>query len=428
MIEIENYISNKFIKSENKQNIKDKLSINIASYWNIQSAIRDASIAQEKLAELDVLDIIKVLKNSLKYFKPSLDLISNIIGTDIDTLKKSRKNIDIWYENLEDFYFNSINKNVTYHPSAPVVCILPSNSDQEALFILTQTLLTKNAAIVRSSTKGVNSYVTLEFIKAINKSVDDFKNPKLNILKNAISSINLLSDDDYLNHLSVDGFNYILFGSNKNIKIMKSKIAAEYRKVFSYGTGLATTIIDQDANLEKYMNCIIDSIVYNSGNECICTKIIYIHPSKHEEFIKLFNKNAILKSKINESNIEFTKKELYKRGLIHHLKEEKAHSLKPTLIPLSIYDSAIEYPSPIASIRKIDNNLSELIEKDLFENDLSRNIATSIFSENNFDNLKKYSKAHITKKNIATHDLSLFLPHSGINLIEELLDKTYLQI
>jgi hypothetical protein len=208
---------------------------------------------------------------------------------------------------------------------------------------------------------------------------------------------------------------------------MKSKINAEYRKVFSYGTGLATTIIDQDANLEKYMDCIINSIVYNAGNECICTKIIYIHPSKYEEFITLFNKKAILKSKINESNIEFTKKELFKKGLLHHFKEEN-NNLKPTLIPINCYDSAIEYPAPIASIRKIENNLSELIEKDLFENDLLRNIATSIFSENNFDNLKKYSKAHITKKNIETTNFSLFIPHSGINLIDDLLDKTYNQI
>jgi len=54
-----------------------------------------------------------------------------------------------------------------------------------------------------------------------------------------------------------------------------------------------------------------------------------------------------------------------------------------TIIPLNEYDTAMECPGPIASVRPFKNleHLSSLIKKDLQDNNMKKNLVTSVFAQ-----------------------------------------------
>ena len=426
MKKIPNYISGKLVVDGDELIIEEKLIVYNATYWNIIAAIDNATKVQVELKNIPTNKIIKVLEKAMLFFNPSIEFISNILGSDKNFLIQSIKSTKQWCKNISKFYQKVIDTNNLYSPSSPTVCILPSNSEQEALFVISQILLSGNSAIIRPSSRGIGAYIALELIEAINKAIDQINDPQLKILKKAISIINTSSNSNYLDHLSVHDWNYIMFGSQHNLHEMKKKIPIIPRKIICYGTGLAMTIIWEDIDLDKYINEIADSITENGGNECVNTDIIYIHPSKYDEFITLFNKTANLKSKLKQSNIDFAVTNLKKKGLSQKLRFNN-NLLLPTCIPITKYESAMEYPAPIVSLRKIENDLDELIKKDLKENMLKKNIATSIYTEYNFNILSKNCRAYIVKHNKPTHVVNLMLPHQGIYLLNELLNITYLE-
>jgi len=422
---IKNYINGKFI-GRDKTVINEKLAVTNASFWDITFAIRSITIIQKEIASLDIKSIIKVLENSIKYFNPSYSYISSITLSDVSFIKEAMQQTKNWCGSISRFYNKIINKEIIYNSSSPVVCVLPSNSEQEALFIIFQILLSKNAGIIRPSQRGAGAYTCIEIIKAINKAVDKLKDKKLQVLKKAISLVNIPSSQNYLSMLSVTNWNYIFFGSEKNIVKMKNTLTATPRKVISYGSGLAMTIIWNDIDLKKYINEIIYSIVVNGGNECECTHILYIHKEKYNEFINYFEKLAKCKTIINKTNIDYIISEFSKRNLQKYLKF-KNDTIMPSCMPLTEFESAFDYPGPILSIRKIENNLDLLIAKDLKDNNIKKNIITSIFTKKKFDHLSIFAKSHIVKHNLPTYPIDLMMPHQCIYLPLELMNFTYLQ-
>ncbi|MBN1914793.1 MAG: aldehyde dehydrogenase family protein [Parachlamydiales bacterium] len=424
MKKIPNYIAGEPSTTNQEMIIENQLITYNATYWNIISAMKNATLVQPLLEAIERKKIIKVLENAMQYFNPSLELISQILGSDFEFLQESMEKTKNWCRNLSSYYEKITEKHVAYHSSNPTVCILPSNSEQESLFVIAQVLLSQNAAIVRPSNRGAGAYTALELINAIHRSVDDFNDRSLNILKKAVSILSISSEQDYLQLLSAKNWNYVFFGTQKSIEEMKKKLILPARKVIGYGTGLGMTIIWKDALIEKYIDDIAESITVNGGNECVSTDIIYIHPSCYQKFMDLFPSKALIKTKVREANIHFVERELKKRGLQIELSFHD-DLLQPLCIPLSKYESAIEYPAPIVSIRQIEDDLEELIEYDLKTNSLERNIATAIYTEKYFDELKKSSKAHIVKHNTPTHKVDLMLPHQGIYLTRELLDTTF---
>ena len=132
-------------------------------------------------------------------------------------------------------------------------------------------------------------------------------------------------------------------------------------------------------------------------------------------------------------NENFIIGELIRRGKIGDLnftQERGRRLIHPSLIPLNRYETSLEYPGPIASIRRFGglNELSYLIEKDLSDNGMKRSLVTAVFtdSKEKFDEVMLLLRAYLLKRNKPTHDFDILLPHQGIYLLEQLVEKIYI--
>ena len=196
----------------------------------------------------------------------------------------------------------------------------------------------------------------------------------------------------------------------------------------------------EDVDIDKCTEIIIESAALNRGDECIGTDIVYCHSSIYDSFISRISEVAEkFKAKnpmevdsigiVNPDNLDFIKGELLKRSKIEFLISEKSENelelLHTSIIPLTDYETAMEYPGPILSVRSF-NDLSQLkilIEKDLHDNNMLKNLTTSVFTEKYFDDVLPILRAYLVKKNIGTHEFNFSLPHQGTYILRELSDR-----
>lgn len=456
LLQLPCYINGEFIwNEENKITVAGYEGINLiqnhqATQWVREAAIETASRVQPLLAELTVEDICSVLDKTMDYYfdeDSKFEMVMRLTGSPITYVRSSIELLKDWCRNIKQYYdlvfYGKQNRPIK--PTSPVFAILPSNSEEESLYIIAQSFLSRNSLIIRPSSKGASVYSCIEFIKALNKALDEIANPKFNILKSTISIINT-PPDNYLQQFFIDGWNYIVFGDDDTVKFIKNSfrdVDVTPRKIIAYGTGLSISIILDDCNLECYISTIAQSICVNAGNECVSTDIIYVDRKVSEIAIKRLG-DEVNKYRscdpleersigiVNNTNKQFIINQLAQRCKTEFVKiDSNNESMLTTIIPLHRHESALEYPGPIASVRVFEdeNELDEIIKKDLNDNSKVKNLVASVFTESDlsFENLLPSISAFLTKHNKPTHEFDPMLPHQGIYLLNELVDINYLQ-
>lgn len=420
--------------------------------WGLKAAIESASINQQDLTNIPTQKIVDIIVLAMDFFFDNSDKYRKIVemtGSPYSYIKNASEKTKLWAKNISEFVPLSLGLKDDKHffpkSTSPVVAVLPGNSDQEVLFVLTQTLLSKNSTIVRPSNSGASAYAVMEFINAINLAIDKLDDPEIEPLRSAIAQVNT-SNTNYLDTLSFDNWNYIFFGSDSTIATIEKKIRfnCSPRKILSHGTGLSISIVMEDVDVDKIIIPITESITMNRGNECIDTDIMYVHDDIFDEFQSKINLQArkyisgdpYENKKIGileKDNVNFCVGEAIKRGKNQYLNLEETPDrilLHTSIFPISKFETALEYPGPIASLRSFGgiNELSFLVNKDLQDNGMTKNLVTSIFtdSNHNFDKVLQLAKTYIIKRNKATNDFNYNLPHQGIYLLRELVDLIHI--
>jgi acyl-CoA reductase-like NAD-dependent aldehyde dehydrogenase len=278
----------------------------------------------------------------------------------------------------------------------------------------------------------------------------------LEFLKGIINIVNLESFDEMWDLVSIDGWNYVVFGSWQTTEDVAKNIGlrAKPRKIVQYGAGFSATIIDEsvgdDIETRKDVALqVLESVSVNRGNECLSTDVIYIHSEIYHEFIRLlqdlkddFQSFDPLQRKsigtISQRNYDFIKQTLHANGKLRFAKvgtvrfhrPEDGHPVLPTihtsLIPLFDIEAATVYPGPIASVKKYSSSaeLKQHMNFDLGRNKDDRFLSCSVFGSGKFfQEIVEGIPAYTVKHNIPSHMIDLNRPHQGIFLVEELTDR-----
>lgn len=424
------------------------IEVHDVDLWGLNAAVKSATKIQEQLWRIPLDRIVLLLSRTMdNYFAENYKYedIVKLTGSPIDFVRGGIEFVKAWARDLNAYLAHALNEiNVVYKATSPVVAILPSNSEQESLYVLAQTLLSRNATILRPSSLGASSFTALEFIYALNKTLDDLNQPELEPVRSAIAVVNIESRN-YLEYLNIDNWNYLFFGDDNSVKNIESLIRGKCRprKVIGYGTGLSTTIIWDDCDLMENISKILKAVTANSGNECDGTDIVYVQEGIYEAALKeLLHQSGRYRSGnpfksgsiglVDSGNVQFIVGELTKRGKLDWLQrsEEDGRTLiHASIIPLNEYETAMEYPGPIASVRSFKNpdHLSALIRKDLQDNNMKKNLVTAVFarSEQIFQELLPHLRAYTVKFNKNTKDFNIALAHQGVYLVRELMDPVY---
>ncbi|MFP4403919.1 MAG: aldehyde dehydrogenase family protein [Nanoarchaeota archaeon] len=459
--QIPSYVAGEYIKNNNLRLINDfnnnpHFEICEPTYWDIEASISNATITQNELKNIPLEKIINVLKTTMDHYFNDQKKYNDIIltsGSPKSFVINGMEYIKNWCKNIDKYLDNALPLGKEkYNSSSPVFAILPSNSEQESLYVISQIMASKNSGIIRPSSRGPGAYTAHEFIKSLNKTINDLKDNDLEPLRKSISIINY-SNKEHLEQLSIPKWNYILFGSDNSVQIIKEEIEnkckntdvlEEPRNIITYNSGLSKSIIFPDSNLETTVNKVLDSVISNNGNECVSTDIIYVHNDIYDSFNNLFlKKSNKIKSgnpfDINKigllmpHNIDTILKVIGEKGHIDYINyniEDNKILIHPSLIKLHKYDNTHEYPGPIAGIRsfKTQEELIKLVDFDNKVNMKEKNLSTSVYTSNikNYNEIKPYLQTFSCSLNIPTHEVDLMQEHQGIYLVKELVNKPIL--
>lgn len=425
------------------------LNIALCDEYGISAAIETAHHAQISLSKLPLKSIQRVISKAMNFYMETdrkRELVVALTGSPIAFIRDSICMVIDWCRDLDNFVSRTIiREGICHHSVSPAVLILPSNSEVESLYCLTQFLLARTACIVRPSSRGAGAYMAWEFVQAINRALDEMCEIDLEPLRQAISVVHTESGC-YLEQLCVDGWSYIFFGDDRTActvgEIIRQNCSP--RQIIVYGTGLSMTVLTRSCRLERHLSEIMDSITVNTGNECISTDIIYVPRQQYSHLLDVLIQAAVKFRSgdpmnegtiglVREQNAAFIAGELDRKGKSKYLSAELVDGrllVHATVIPLSEYDAAIEYPGPVVSLRSYDDNihLGRLIKKDLADNGLKRNLVTSVFTDDNgeFEEVLPLLNSYTVKYNMPTHLFNCNERHQGTYLVQELLDVVYL--
>jgi len=462
-MELLNYIDGEFRKGIKVQTNIDvlnrktgpKLKVHFASHWDIVSAIEGISRVQSEIAKIDEKIIHDVLHRAMKYYlvkKSDYTLLAEMTGSPVRFTEAAINETKEWVMKSEEFSKAVFgHKLEAHHNSVPSIGILPSNSEQEALYVIVQSLLAKSAMIIRPSSRGAAGYSSLEFVHAWNRAVDEIASEHI-FLKKIISVINISDMNQNWGLLSIDNWNYVCFGSDATIHEIKKEIYthAQPRKIIAYGSGLSMTAVDEsnETDLNDLAYTILESVSINRGNECVSTDILYVHKSLYDKFNKILLKtrDQFKSLSVNdkrtigltqETNCDYILNAIAQKGKLEYIDfEEKGFGnnkrkvIHTSIVPLTEHEASMEYPGPIVSMRSYSDqeHLFKLMRTDLLQNNKRKSLVCSLYSSKEFFNSSLASiSAYKIKHNRPTHLMDLFLPHQGIYLMRQLSDIIVLE-
>lgn len=415
---------------------------------SLSAAIASAQHVQPLLAGLSLADIQIVLAHTVDHYLATPDHLAQVVeltGSGLTFVREGIAQVKAWCRDLGPYLARALPETeANYRPTAPVVLVLPSNASQETLFCLAQILLSRNACIVRPSGRGASAYLATEFVRALQQALAELGRDDLRILGQSLSVVHT-DVDGYLEPLAMAGWNYVFFGDSKTGQRVTQTLQAhcQPRRIIVYGTGLSMTVVGHSGDLDRHLATIVDSVTVNAGNECISTDILYAEASRHDELVTRLN--AALAQQhagdpfdetavgwVRAENTAFILGELTKKGKRYCARVQGSgeHTLlHPTVVTLSDYDTPIEYPGPVVSVRAYDDldHLQRLIERDLAHNDMPHNLVSAIFAADKAerDAIVPLLQSHVIKLNLPTHHFDCNQPHQGIYLLRELVRAVY---
>jgi len=410
-----------------------------ASHWEIEAAVETAGTVQKELSGITTEEIFLVLKKVAEIFGTEEDYntIVRLTGSPYSFVSEAMEEMKKWFDGkIIGLLENAFPKGICPRQSSPVVAVLPSNSEQELLYIAAQVMLSGNALIIRPSSRGASAYAAGKFVRCISDAVDSFNDERLEPLKRAVQVVH--TDRNFLNQLAVDGWNYIIFGDEQSVKDFEKDLRERSapRKVVSYGTGLSTAVVAEGARLVIAARQILESVALNRGDECVSTDIVYAHESvtpKLLEYlaegsakfqnISTFEKDSL--GIVGKENCEFIRRELcLMRGKQIN---DFGNGIGLSIVIMRENETTMEYPGPILSVRSYSNNehLKKLIDKDLKDNNMTKSLKTSVYagSTAEFDKILPLTRAYTVLYNMPTHQMDLNELHQGVYLIKELSDE-----
>jgi acyl-CoA reductase-like NAD-dependent aldehyde dehydrogenase len=425
--------------------------IHRASPWTVEAAIESASRTQRKLAALAPGRIMEILSRTMEYYftrDEEIDVVVSLTGASRQFVSESFQQMKSWCRDLDALMSTTLSRRGREGwlsgPTAPVVAVLPGNSESESLYVFAQVLLSRNAAVIRPSSKGAGAYVAWKFIEAYQAALRDLstseESEEYGALQSAFSVVHT-SSASYLEQLAVDTWNYVVFGSDETMRRVDgvfSSRGVKPRTVARYGTGFSATILLADARVDGVLREIADSVTVNCGNECDSTDVVYVAASLAEEFTEkltealsravfgdpdALNSNGLLSA----ANQRYIEEQLHLRG---RAVEGPRHPDSPArVLRLHAHESAMEYPGPIVSVRAFASirELSDLIEKDLRDNGMRNNLVSSVYTPDRarFLEVVPLLHAHTVRHNRPTHAFDPNEPHQGMFLLEELSEFVY---
>ncbi len=381
----------------------EMLQVRTASPWILESALETCSRVQPQLDRIPLERIIELVEHIPDFFFPTEDLYAPIIkisGGSKRFVLESMGFLNEWCRNIRAYVDKSLpTEEAACKSTAPVVAVLPSNSEMELLYVAAQILLSRNAAVIRPSSKGAGAYTAQQFILALNKAIDACADPVLEPVRRSIQIVHT-SERNYLHQLAVDGWNYVFFGDDDSLRSITATIreqGAEPRKVVAFGTGLSTTFLFADCDLDRACQEIIQAITVNAGNECISTDILYVEQSIAGEVMQRLNSLAEqyqsgdpfdpgrngLVLEHNARAIAAAFNQTGKTGQLQLTTQNSYTTLNPAILEVQRFETAMEYPGPVCSVRAFTDldELTHLSRKDRRDNRKSKNLVTSIYTQ-----------------------------------------------
>lgn len=425
--------------------------IHRAGPWTIEAALEVAARTQPKLATIAPATIAAVLARAMEYYFASqdeIDAVVSLTGTSRQFVRESFCQMKGWCGDLDTFLNRTLRRRGLdgwlFQPTAPVVAVLPGNSEAESLYVFAQVLLSRNAAIIRPSSKGAGAYVAGKFIEAYSAALKEMyageDSEEYAALRSAFSVLHT-STSGYLEQIAVGGWNYVVFGNDATMRRVDDvfeSLGIRPRAVVRYGTGFSATLVLQDADLDRVIEEIAESVSINCGNECNSTDIVYVADSRAEEFAERLSAALSLSTFgdphgpnsngfVSAGNQRYIEEQLHLRG---RERCEVHHPDAPTcVLRLHAYESAMEYPGPVVSVRGFASlrELADLMEKDLRDNSMQRNLACSVYtpSRAHFLEVVPLLRAYTVRHNRPTHAFDPYEPHQGLFLVEELTEFAY---
>ena len=469
LIEIPNYINGKFEISGEKRILKsyskkDYALIYNASDGQLREAKRNLIGIKKELNEIPVKKIIAVIKKTMDFYFTSekeYEHITTLTGSPLSFVKSSFEEMKAWCRNLDQYLslcfgteniekipIKSRGKILGYKkyiPRGPIIGILPKNSEATSIYLIVQILLSKNPGIVKTSSSLASSYTSIQFMRALHKALDKTHDKSLQLLRRAISIVNLFDNDkrSIINRLEVAQGVYVVFGSNQTIQAIEQELKdSDYRAIIKLGTGLSASLVLADADLTLAAKEICEAASMNNGRDCISTSVLYIMDDIYDKCMKKlrlqaehYKSNDPLSKKSTVGIIEEdTKKSIHEtitRLNRSHLLKKMNNQLHLSFIELDEHEQVYEFPGPIVCVRKISTT-EEFVRKlkeDIQKNNMEKNLATSLFTKDKtlVEKLSEQIPSYIVKLNKGTEKMNLMLEHQGRYLLKDFLSSIILE-
>lgn len=385
------------------------------------------SIANQQIllvfTEKDIANIFQYM--AARYLAKDEDLLkaTQISGIPVSQLTHSRLIAKKYLEYRAERILSGQENILNYIPTDnPTTVILPGNSGEDVIYIWVAAILCRTPLLMRSSRRGAAHYFANHLIGLFLDILASFSPPKYDAATNWFQLVHYEHRDKLtlVTNVSFRGGKMVVFGSQKTIKQIERNLHQTCLdiQIIGMGTGYASSIVTQTASLEQATNEIIASKILGGGFECICTQVVYVDEKVSDT----------LKYKLIE------KVKSLRIGPVEDPKTEVALSWDPIeIISVPRHEKIIDSTQPILKLKTFTsiNELEKMIVLDLQENDIRKNIVTSLFTTET-EIKKKYAsiitKTHLFKVNQGTHRFDPRLPHQGIYIEHLLHSNSYLSI
>lgn len=345
------------------------------------------------------------IQQTIRYMKGNRSDIRRIL-TEISTYKTAEDEIDTSIRVLENAY-NEVQLNNPL-PQNSMSVFMPSNVllYSYILYLLIPSLYVEKINF-RSATQVKEQLTSLHtLLKEIHQLPIQLQD---------------VSHRKYIREFVMDSDVVIFTGKYQNAEDIKFQLNKDQVYLY-FGQGVNPFIITESAPIEKSVDDLIMSRLYNSGQDCMGPDAIFVKDNVCDEFLKvLMGKIKQLQFGDNmdpqadygkiyyESTLDTVGNYLNVNSeyIIHGGSIDfRYKKLQPTVLLSSIEDKLkiIEFFSPIFNIiiYKNDNELMNTFQSGYF---IERAMGASIYGYNHQDLVESLKKKHIVSENQALFDI-----------------------
>ncbi|MFT4309869.1 MAG: aldehyde dehydrogenase family protein [Candidatus Woesearchaeota archaeon] len=461
VVELDNYILGSRVKSDKKAVIRDvngeeSAIIYDASPSHMRRVKREFPRLLRELNNIPVSDVIILLKKAMVHYYEDIEdlkLCSLLTGSPLWFLQSAVLEVKDWVANIEDYLRLSLGhydyeripivyegQEIAYQSfiaTSPLIAILPRNSELESSYVIIQSLLARAPLLIKGPSQQGSTLSSLELIRCLEKVASK----EHNVILESINIVNIIEDDKsmIMERLAVNDAIYIIFGSNNTIAQAEQKLSKHNpRRIVKMGTGFSVSVAFEDANIGMSVTEICDSASIDRGNDCISTNIVYAH----ESIVDDLQESLLLEAPKYEAGhplsptkigmIEPSDANTIVTHTAHLDSKEDGNNNILKIFRLDKHHHFMEYPGPVLGIRPYKNNdeLLSLFLSDLKNNNMTKNLVTSVFTDND-DSLKfvvRNFPSHMFKHNRGSHKMNFLLEHQGLYLIREMLERKIVEV